>query len=291
MLTIEKVKEASLVYESQYGHSIKEYYLYCVQLFKSQLSGEFNVVFGDIDYTPNNGLPTKRVAFQYEHTLVKKGGRDSEGFPAGVVPSPAGENYLVRLCNYDSLSRSDIIVDYSLPNIRNVTSTNFYPHYNDKVVYVSPCLYEIDFGNNRQLPVFTNFYDPNQPRRRKLLETLGPQAQNYTHTYAQDLARMYNRSQIVVNIHQTDHHDTLEELRVLPALRCGAIVISERSALQELIPYKDHIVWADYNDIPRVVSEVLADYDNLHRQIFDNKLSRLLRDMENKNKDVLQWLH
>jgi hypothetical protein len=64
----------------------------------------------------------------------------------------------------------------------------------------------------------------------------------------------------LVNIHQTDTHHTLEELRVLPALLTGIIVISEEVPYKESIPYSKHIIWSKYDDIPKKISSVLSKY-------------------------------
>ena len=56
------------------------------------------------------------------------------------------------------------------------------------------------------------------------------------------LQTLYKNTKILINIHQTDHHHTFEELRVLPALQCGVLVICEHSPLSNLIPGNDYII-------------------------------------------------
>lgn len=291
MLVTEKINGSNIAYDTEYTHSIREYYLYCVNLFKEQLKNityGYNIIFGDINYEFNNNLPIKRVFFQYEHTLVKPGGRDSEGFQQGVIPIQGQEqNYLVRLCNYDLIKQSDLIIEYSLPNLGNVYRSNFYPHYNDHNVHVSPSLYNIDLNTDRPLDIITNFYDVNQPRRKEFLQFM-PSIQNYTGVYNNDLANLYSKSKIIINIHQTDHHDTCEELRILPALRRGVIVISELSALQGLIPYQDHIIWAAYDDIPAIANKVLQDYESYHKKIFGNSSQSLFKSLEDLNQTEIR---
>jgi len=285
MLVTEKVKQISIVYDAEYTHSVREYYLYCIGLFKEQLrhcDWWANVIFGDFDYDFKNGLPTKRVVFQFEHTLVKPGGRDSGGFPVGKIALNDKDFYLVRLVNYDQIERSDLVVEYSIPNQFNVGNTNFFPRYNQRHLHISACLYHLDFGRHRPLDVVTNFYDVNQPRRHRLLKAAS-QIKNYTGLYGERLADLYSAARIVVNAHQTDHHDTLEELRVLPALRRGAIVISEHSALTTLIPYHNHIIWAKYDEIPDVITEVTRNYETYHRRIFNDSLLAIFQQLEKVN--------
>jgi len=287
MLVTEKVKQINIVYDNEYTHSVREYYLYCVSLFKEALQTHdihANIIFGDFDYEFNNGFPTRRVVFQFEHTLVKPGGRDSAGFQHGKVPIDDKDFYLVRLVNYDLIEKSDLVVEYSIPNQFNIGQTNLYPSYNHRHLHVSACLYDIDFGRNRMLDVSTNFYDTNQPRRYKLLKLLRKVgAGNHTGIYGERLSNLYSSTKVLVNAHQTDHHDTLEELRVLPALRRGAIVVAEHAALERLIPYKDHIIWANYDEIPDVVEEVLDNYDRYRERIFNDLLRRIFKNLEKVN--------
>lgn len=294
MKVTEKINNCNIAYDTEYTHSIREYYLYCISLFKEHLQYRLdllNIIFGDLEHEFENDFPTKRVAFQYEHTLVKPGGRDSDGFKRGKIPIKDSDDfYLVRLANKENLERSDLIIEYSMSNFSNVVMTDYYPHYNGCTIHISACLYDVDFGaNSRHLDVTTNFYDVNQPRRYTLLEklkTVG--AQNYTGQYGRDLATLYRMSSILVNVHQTDHHDTLEELRVLPALRRGAIVVAEESALQSLIPFKDHIVWAQYNEIPIVVNWVRTNYKEYRDRIFNDALLSIFRRIEESNRTQIE---
>jgi hypothetical protein len=285
MLVTEKIKQFNIVYDNKYTHSMREYYLYCIDLFKDKLrhcDRQANIIFGDFDYDFKNELPTKRVVFQFEHTLVKPGGRDSGGFPVGKIPLNNKDFYLVRLVNYDQIERSDLVVEYSIPNQFNVGNTDFFPYYNQRHLHISACLYHLDFGRDRPLDVVTNFYDVNQPRRYRLLQAAS-QIKNYTGVYGDRLAELYSSAKIVVNVHQTDHHDTLEELRVLPALRRGAIVISEHSALSTLIPYHNHIIWAKYEEIPDMIAEVTKNYEAYHGRVFNDSLLAVFRQLHKSN--------
>jgi hypothetical protein len=102
------------------------------------------------------------------------------------------------------------------------------------------------------------------------------------------LQNILKNTKILINIHQTPHHHTCEELRILPALECGVIVISERSPLNELIPYNNLIIWADYDDIIEKTKEVKENYDFFHNKIFSKENMTLLSDLKKKNIEVLQ---
>lgn len=286
MLVTEKINNVTIAYDPHYTHSVREYYLYCIHLFRKIMQykdPEINIIFGEADYDFKNDLPIKRVILQYEHTLVKPGGRDSDGFPTGQISMNHNGFYLVRLANYPLIERSDVVIEYSIPNERNIFYSTAYPAYNNRRIYVAPCLYEVDFRTNRSRDVSTNFFDTNQPRRRQLLDALQKVGVRNYHAYDCHLTELYSSTKVLVNAHQTDHHDTLEELRVLPALRRGAIIVSEHSALEECVPYKNHVIWANYNDIPAVVEDVLKNYNDYRDSLFNDKLRDLFHKLENTN--------
>lgn len=126
-------------------------------------------------------------------------------------------------------------------------------------------------GDDGRRGVVTTFNDSGQPRRRELISRLareGIEVRNVTGVYGErGLRGLYGGAEVVVNVRQTDHHDTLEELRVLPALLCGAIVVSEDVPLRSLVPYERFIVWADYDRIPDAVHGALAHGARLRRHI------------------------
>lgn len=97
-----------------------------------------------------------------------------------------------------------------------------------------------------------------------------------------ELKNLYLNTKIIINIHQTDHHHTFEELRVLPALQCGVIVISEESPLYYMVPYNEMIIWCKYNDIVNMTKNVLANYDFYYNKIFIEK-GHILDTLNQKN--------
>lgn len=65
---------------------------------------------------------------------------------------------------------------------------------------------------------------------------------------------------------------TLEELRVLPALLCGVIVISEAMSLRDEIPYAQFVIWARRDERVATAAKVHADYAANHARIFGDPL-------------------
>jgi hypothetical protein len=120
----------------------------------------------------------------------------------------------------------------------------------------------------------TTFINTNEFRRRNLLNEI--KNKNISHSNvnncfeSKELENLYLNTKILINIHQTDHHHTFEELRVLPALLCGVIVICEDSPLKEEIPYNKYIIWANYENILNKTIEVSENYNFYYSKIFEN---------------------
>lgn len=262
---------------------------------KNNLS--INFVIGDANDNFNNQNQIIRIDVNTEHTLVKKGGRGApKNSPFGTVKYDKGKNYLARLKNYNDehpsikLINSDIIIDYSMPNIQNIQSSGHYDDLLNKHIYISPCLYKgvHTSNNNRSISSLTTFLNIDQginkgmTRRRKILKDACSNMNHvnmtglYSHT---DVKKLYQNTKVLINIHQTDHHHTFEELRCLPALQNGALVVAEKSPLNHLIPYNDLIIWADYKDIVATSKKVLDNYEKYHTAIFTKKNINTLNNL------------
>lgn len=236
---------------------------------------------------------TIRLGINYEHTLVKPGGRSvPKNTPHGNIMYK-NDKYLVRLCNYKLLSACDIIIDYSNLNIQNVKGVSEYKSFTDKHVYVAPCVYDtihVD-TNNRDIQCLTLIIDTTQPRRKQLLNNIKETSLehvNIKNCYGEQLQQMYRRTKILANIHQTPHHDTFEELRCLPAIQNGVLVVSEPSPLKELIPYSNLIIWAEYDNIVDKIIDVYKHYKQYHEQIYTQENIQLLEELHETNIKTIQ---
>ena len=291
--TIERIGRASIAYHPEHTIYLREYYLYCVDLWRTALAridAPLNVVFGDYRVDFGNACRSVRVDLQYEHTLVKPGGRDSEGAPLGRIPLGDGSGcYLVRLANRGYIESLDTIVEYSLPNLINARTSPGFDAYVRKATYIAPLLYDVDFGHRaRDIDLVTLIHDVNQPRRRQFFERARAARlplRNVRGTFGKlALRTLYDRTRVLVNLHQTDHHDTLEELRILPALLRGVIVVSEDVPLREEVPYHRAVVWSRYADLVDTTRDVLANYEQYRSQLFGNpSLSVILENMRRDN--------
>ncbi|MES2935048.1 MAG: glycosyltransferase [Pseudomonadota bacterium] len=293
VIKTEIIGNACLAYDRKHPIFIREYYLYCVDLLRQVLASggiPINVIVGDYKVKFPNRQSTIRVDIQFEHTLVKSGGRDSTAAVTGNIPIHGTRDcYLVRICNYDYLNSLDLIVDYSLPNISNIRASGEFASYTSKTILIHPLLYDADFGNSNRLGhIVTLFADCNQPRRKLFLEkslNAGLPLNNVKGIFDKSaLQKLYMNTKILVNMRQTEHHDTLEELRLLPALMCGVIIISEDAPLKELVPYSEFVIWSSYENMVDTIRSVYENYGEHYQRIFSKPgLAEVLTRMKKTN--------
>jgi hypothetical protein len=275
--------QESYIYTEIDIYYVNIYIQYIIELLKIIIikhSLKINIILGNTTYDFNNNNKTLKINLNWEHTLVKKNGRSvMPNCLQGKVLTNTGEPYLVRIERYEELISSDIVIDYSIPNIYNIFTSNQYNILFNKLIYISPTLFEYNFLNynteQRQISVLTTFINTNEPRRQKLLENIklaNISHKNINNCFGNDeLKKLYLNTKILINIHQTEHHHTFEELRVLPALLTGVIVISEESPLNNLIPYNDLIIWTSYDNIIETINKVINNYEFYHDKIFKSK--------------------
>jgi len=244
--------------------------------------------------------PCYSIFVQVEHTLVKPGGRDSEGFEAGVLPIPGDPNstpYLARLINYEAMKKFDFIIEYSRINLVNIRGATKFGDLHDRLIHLSSALYQLSGTasdiRKRNFNTVTNFGNAEEPRRKNFLEVMRSKEvpiQNI-HSWYEDVEELYRRTRILVNIRQTDHHDTLEELRVLPALRSGVIVISELAPCKELTRYSEFIIWGSLDELPEIIRNVQNNYEATWNSIFGtSKFARRMKRLELCNQLTLaRW--
>ena len=275
------IHNSFLYYKDNYN-IINDYYQNSVNIIKNILINNkdisINIIFGNENHKFNNNNKMIRINLNYEHTLVKQGGRDTNNAPLGKVMDN-NVNYLVRIDRYNELNNADIIIDYSMPNIYNVKTSKLFDTFSQKHIYIYSSIYESYFiTENRNLVTLTTFININEPRRLSLLNQIKQKSIthiNVNNCFEKDkLQSLYKNTKILINIHQTDHHHTFEELRVLPALQCGVLVICENSPLSNLIPYNDYIIWTSYNTILDKVNEVINNYDYYFNLIFKNEKNK-----------------
>ena len=111
-----------------------------------------------------------------------------------------------------------------------------------------------------------------------------------------EMMYVMDRTKILLNVHQSDNHWTLEELRVLPALLQGVVVISESVPLSRVIPYRRNIIFTPYEQLVDAVVKIHSNYilhfENIHNEetesIINNMKSRAKEDIQNRLIEILK---
>jgi hypothetical protein len=300
-IVLKNIKNSYICYDNNPVHFVKDYYNYVISLIEKILLIEdinINIIIGNHSYIFKNNNKTLHIKLNYEHTLVKQGGRDIEDAPIGkiLINNSNNEYYTVRICNFKQLNKADIIIEYSNPNIINIKESTLFDSFYQKIIYIAPLLFDnltINNNNIKNINCLTTFINIYEPRRLSLLNNISNN--NICHLNVNncfdynDLQKLYKNTKILINIHQTDHHHTCEELRILPALQYGVIVICEESPLKEYIPYNQYILWCDYDNLIEKIKYVKENYDEIYKQIFIN--SNIKKDLDLLQENNIQNLY
>jgi hypothetical protein len=276
----------NLFFNKEHDKVLREYYLYIAKLIENNCkNNNHNIILGNYNYDFENGT-TLKIDIQCEHTLVKKGGRGTKSAIEGKVPYN-NDKYLVRIDKLDYLESLDFIIEYSLPNIENIKLSGVYDNYLKKIIYISPLIYEINnLTIENRTKIITLILNQNEVRRHQLIKTLLPitNYENINDCFSKEcLEKVYKETKILVNIRQTEHHDTFEELRVLPALLNGVIIISEDVPLREKIPYNEFIIWCKYDEIFNIIKEIENNYEYYWNSIFNDQFYNVINEMKLNN--------
>jgi len=289
-MIVETINNSMLVYRPEDHGMIDGYYRYCITLLRNCLfrnSFNLNVILGNYNFGFANTNKTVRIGIQCEHTLVKPGGRTVQEVIYGTVKHEDG-TYLIRIQEFDYINSLDCIIEYSLANIHNISTNDRFKDYLKKVAYVSAAYYDINFDKTEKTDIITTFVDNSNSRRNKILNDLVdvnvPNKKIENCFSSIELNNVYKKTKIMVNVHQTEHHHTFEEFRVLPALMTGVLVVSEKVPLTEIIPYSNFIIWSDYKDIAKTTLDVMNNYDEYYNKIFTNgNLSNVLMELKKRD--------
>jgi hypothetical protein len=288
MVTTEKINDCNICYLLDPPIHIREYYKYCTKLLKNALKRNdkpLNVILGPLNHPFYP--PVIKIDIQCEHTLVKEGGRSVEKKYFGRIKTNEGGYYLVRIDKYDYLNTLDFIIEYSQPNLLNMKESGYFESYINKNIYIAPLIYEQDFNKEFKKNTITLFNSGDNDRRSNFTHKMAlnrADCTNINNCFTEEsLLHLYKATKIMINVHQTDHHHTFEELRVLPALCNGVIIISESVPLKETIPYNEFIVWSDYSNLVETIVNVQNNYEEYYNKIFNDNLRSLLKTMESQN--------
>jgi hypothetical protein len=277
---------------------ISQYYEYCVNGILGALDGKSNGKLSICLMGQNFifGTNDKSVEINTEHTLVRRNGRGSEGSPIGDIPvigEGSSENYLVRIPGGTRVRPdSTQIIEYSVPNLINVHQSELREVYSGKSHYIAPLLSPRMVNPSPQSrdvsKAFTFMSLPEGgDRRTEIIEGLsrsGIQTANIQGLVG-DANEAMSRVGVLLNLHQTDHHHTLEELRILPALLQGVLVLSEPSPLIAEVPYSKFVTFATIQDMPDLLSDLLANHERIWDETFNSgAFNEVISGMDRSNK-------
>lgn len=290
---IRKINNSLIIFKDEPSIHIREYYNYCLSLIIAVLerhNPRLNVIFGNLPYVPKNENKIIRIDIQCEHTLVKEGGRGVQKKIFGNIPTDEGGKYLIRVDNFDYYNSLDFVIEYGFPNFKNITSSCEFKEYAKKILVIEPLIYPIDWSpNNRDGSFSILSYNERRYHMIKEFSHIDSNFLNVINCFSKDcLTELYKKYRIMMNIHQTEHHHTFEELRVLPALSQGVLIISEDVPLKESIPYHEYIIWSKYNDLPKTLLKVMNDYNNYSNMVFNKELKKTLENIIFKNKTEIE---
>lgn len=292
MLQAININGSTLYFEDTQGPYTAEYYFYCCKLLINSMGfwdNKLNVILGPYNPHISNHLPVIKIDIQPEHTLVREGGRSVEELIFGNVKTLSNDgNYLVRVPNFNYYNSLDYKIEYSIPNIKNLQLSNIekFVNYSKTCLYVAPMIYdEFIFDSTKRQGSFCLFSGNTSKRRSDFLAKT--KINNIQNIFSKsNLKDLYLKSKIMINIHQTDHHHTFEELRVLPALCNGVLVISEDVPLKEYIPYEKGIIWSSYENLHKTLQDVEENYEEYRSKIFNDDLKKLLNSLKERNHSV-----
>lgn len=269
---------------------VAEYYNFCKQQLISRMGESTNPSKVALLFPQHIELFSRqinKICLQIEHTLVLDGGRGVTEKIDGVTSSREGKTYLTRIDRSEHLRSADVIIEYCQPNIYHVLTSPLSGIYNNKVKYVPP-FYESVMTNpskafRNKHKVITIMTPPAPGERRfELIQELsndGISIENFNNMWG-GTTELLSQTQILLNLHQTEHHHSIEELRILPAILQGVIVISEEVPLLETIPYSKFFITAPRDALAHTISDTLKKFDEIWASIFESEEFKIYRETQ-----------
>jgi hypothetical protein len=239
---------------------------------------------------PSPGVATISMVVQMEHNLVSPAEKSRQtlctnpccevGIFPGKVPmvDRPGAFYDVRIVGLEAYSHFDVIVEYNQPNIENMRMSGYFAHVLPRVVYIPPLFFDefqpglhqnTTVGPRRRtspyievLALMSNV----SPRRKAAIERMRDLGLNVSVisniTGRIALSRLLLRTMVLVDMRLKADYQTVNELRLLPALQRGVVVVSETTPLLDSVAWRDYILWTHYDHLAVTVWEAVTNYDH-----------------------------
>lgn len=267
-----QVNQTDLYYDDKWDNSnLNEYYQYILNNLKSFFQNNkipYSVNFGCDEIEKEINLH-----FQYEHTVIKN----------------HSGTYYCSIHNFNKLITCDSVFEYSNANITHIKEYPKFKPYLSVSNYYPPLIYDEVSNNNDRVNNCLTIHNLTE-RRSKVHQKVN---MNYYHHECENdmfgketMKTIMDKFKILVNIHQTDFHHTLEELRVLPALMTGILIVSEDVPYKDVIPYYKHIIWSSYDDLPRTINDVLDNYE-VYRDKYLTGVNETIINMRTESSNLL----
>jgi hypothetical protein len=155
------------------------------------------------------------------------------------------------------------IIDYSYANISILLKHGIKAYY---LPYIP---------NNNEIYNYEKIHDccivslPIYPRRSAIVN-MNNKITNIANSWGKERDDYLFRHKILVNIHVDYNFRVFEEIRCNRSIYNKMIIITEKSETDLYCPYKNNMIECDYDDIPKMVDEVLNNYEFYHQKLFGN---------------------
>lgn len=199
----------------------------------------------------------------------------------------------------DAFDRADQIIEYSIANQINVLNSPLSRLYFNKSHYIAPLIGRLGtrLTARQEFKVVTMFGQPELGRRGKTLGKLrrsGVQVTNLRNF--EDYRLAFEDCAVLINLGQKGYLQTPEELRILPALLEGVLVVTEENRFLDQLPYRDFLIATPLADLPDTLTQIRAGYNQIWTATFtssensDQGFTQVLRKIEARNKDSFREL-
>jgi hypothetical protein len=270
MIINETINKTNFFYTDEHKSSnLGEYYEYIVRLLKKIFIEE--EIHYDVNFGVNNLKKNINLDFQYEHIIVKN-----------------EDKYKYNIYRYDYLKTLDCVFEYTNTNVHFLSTFNELSDYSKKNIYIPPLIYDDYHISNFDDRVNDVTTIHSWTKRRSEFH-IKRKHDNISNVFNKNqIKNLLNTYKVLLNIHQIDEHLSFEELRVLPALSTGILVVSEDVPFKEKVPYYEHIIWCSYEDIEKTLEDVLNNYE-YYREKKLTGLSDTIKKMKNKSEEDIKY--
>ena len=190
----------------------------------------------------------------------------------------------------ESFEKSSAVVDYSALNIGRLRELPELTSHSAKFCTIAPLLgnYSTNREPRNNVSVATMYGSPERGRRGRIASMLsdaGIKVRNI-HNF-EDYEIAFRDVAILLNFRQVEHFSTPEELRILPALLQGVVVIAEDTPFARQSLCADFLVFAEVSKLTSVIMDLQCNYSGYWTEIFGgDRFSDFVRTLEVENDAV-----